>query len=134
MTQAPPDSGGVSFDTCKSSDAKRGDKSSFRTTILMLLWGQTMSNLRRRPSGPRVPVRPTEGSDEPGPEFNVTRISMPASNDPDFDQAITTGNVEFALNAYAGLRGRAGNLFFSPYSIMSALAMTYAGADRKSVV
>ena len=53
---------------------------------------------------------------------------MPASNDLHFDQAITMGNVEFALNAYAGLRSRAGNLFFSPYSIMSALAMTYAGA------
>jgi serpin B len=53
---------------------------------------------------------------------------MAAPNNPDFDQAIITGNVEFALNAYAGLRGQAGNLFLSPYSIMSALAMAMAGA------
>jgi len=37
-------------------------------------------------------------------------------------------NNEFALELYAKLRQREGNLFFSPYSISTALAMTYAGA------
>jgi serpin B len=37
-------------------------------------------------------------------------------------------NNEFAFDLYARLRERDGNLFFSPYSISSALAMTYAGA------
>jgi serpin B len=37
-------------------------------------------------------------------------------------------NNEFALALYAKLRAREGNLFFSPYSISTALAMTYAGA------
>ena len=41
---------------------------------------------------------------------------------------IVGGNNHFALQLYAKLRAREGNLFFSPYSISTALAMTYAGA------
>ncbi|MBI5032889.1 MAG: serpin family protein [Chloroflexi bacterium] len=37
-------------------------------------------------------------------------------------------NTEFALELYQKLRTSTGNLFFSPYSISMALAMTYAGA------
>jgi len=43
-------------------------------------------------------------------------------------ELITAGNNAFALELYAKLRGEQGNLFFSPYSISTALAMTYAGA------
>jgi len=43
-------------------------------------------------------------------------------------RAIVEGNNKFALELYAKLRAREGNLFFSPYSISTALAMTYAGA------
>jgi serpin B len=38
------------------------------------------------------------------------------------------GNNAFALDLYARLRGRQGNLFFSPASLSTALGMTYAGA------
>jgi serpin B len=38
------------------------------------------------------------------------------------------GNTAFALDLYAKLRTREGNLFLSPASISTALAMTYAGA------
>jgi serpin B len=38
------------------------------------------------------------------------------------------GNTKFALDLYQKLRTTEGNLFFSPYSISTALAMTYAGA------
>jgi len=41
---------------------------------------------------------------------------------------VVKGNNEFALGLYGKLRGEKGNLFFSPYSISTALAMTYAGA------
>jgi len=41
---------------------------------------------------------------------------------------IVEGNNAFALELYAKLRGAEGNLFLSPYSISTALAMTYAGA------
>lgn len=43
-------------------------------------------------------------------------------------QIIVEGNNKFALELYAKLRGGGANLFLSPYSISTALAMTYAGA------
>lgn len=42
--------------------------------------------------------------------------------------AVAAGNNAFALNLYSELRTKDGNLFFSPYSISSALAMTCSGA------
>jgi serpin B len=45
------------------------------------------------------------------------------------DQAAAVeGNNAFAVELYGQLRNRGGNLFFSPESISTALAMTYAGA------
>jgi serpin B len=41
---------------------------------------------------------------------------------------VVSGNNAFACDLYAHLAGEKGNLFFSPYSISTALAMTYAGA------
>jgi serpin B len=43
-------------------------------------------------------------------------------------QALVHGNTEFALDLYTRLAQEKGNLFFSPYSISNALAMTYDGA------
>lgn len=43
-------------------------------------------------------------------------------------EALVRGNSAFALDLYAALCAEEGNLFFSPYSISLALAMTYAGA------
>jgi serpin B len=42
--------------------------------------------------------------------------------------AIVRGNMSFSLDLYSELKKDEGNLFFSPYSISTALAMTYAGA------
>jgi serpin B len=41
--------------------------------------------------------------------------------------AVAEGSNRFAMDLYGKLRGERGNLFFSPYSISTALAMTYAG-------
>jgi serpin B len=41
---------------------------------------------------------------------------------------VARGNNSFALAVYQQLQGNPGNLFFSPYSISTALAMTYSGA------
>ncbi len=43
-------------------------------------------------------------------------------------QSLVEGNTAFALDLYGQLKADPGNLFFSPYSISTALAMTYAGA------
>jgi serine protease inhibitor len=51
---------------------------------------------------------------------------LPAGAEPDVNRLVD-GNTAFALELYSQL-DREGNLFVSPYSISSALAMTYAGA------
>lgn len=43
------------------------------------------------------------------------------------DGALVRGNNQFAFDLYARVRAREGNVFFSPYSISTALGMTYAG-------
>jgi serpin B len=61
----------------------------------------------------------------------------PAGNEPPekkeiSEEIIVQGNNAFAVELYAKLRAQEGNLFFSPYSISAALAMTHAGARGKT--
>jgi len=49
-------------------------------------------------------------------------------------ETVVRGNTEFALALYQKLRAVEGNLFFSPYSISTALAMAYAGARGNTQV
>jgi len=55
------------------------------------------------------------------------RISSPEVSRGD-QSDLAEGNGAFAFNLYQQLKEEDGNLFFSPYSISTALAMTYAGA------
>jgi serpin B len=55
------------------------------------------------------------------------RITTPQVTS-DESTALAAGNGAFAFDLYQAMRGEPGNLFYSPYSISSALAMTYAGA------
>ena len=43
-------------------------------------------------------------------------------------ESLSEGNTTFAFDLYSRLKEQEGNLFFSPYSISTCLAMTYAGA------
>jgi serpin B len=54
----------------------------------------------------------------------VVKPVVPASD----GEALVAGNNGFALDLYGRIRATPGNLFYSPYSVSSALAMTYAGA------
>jgi serpin B len=54
------------------------------------------------------------------------RITAPVASQADLT-AVVDGNNTFAFDAYQQIKGDE-NLFFSPYSISLALAMTYAGA------
>jgi serpin B len=47
-------------------------------------------------------------------------------------QLVADGNNRFAFDLYAQLRQKEGNLFFSPYSAHTALAMTATGARGKT--
>ena len=51
-----------------------------------------------------------------------------AEKDSAVPNSIVSGNTAFALGLYSVLKKEKGNLFFSPYSISAALAMTYGGA------
>ena len=59
--------------------------------------------------------------------FFLSSSSIFAKTNSDL-QTIIKGNSDFGFDLYQRLKGEKGNLFFSPYSISTALAMTYAGA------
>ncbi len=54
--------------------------------------------------------------------------SSPAAPVPAQVTTLAASNNAFACALYAQLKTQDGNLFFSPFSVSSALAMTYAGA------
>jgi len=55
-------------------------------------------------------------------------LDKTTANEKTDKQLIVAGNNKFALELYAKLCSEEGNLFFSPYSISTALAMAHAGA------
>lgn len=59
------------------------------------------------------------------------RITSPDANKADIS-TLVEGNSAFAFNLHQALRDKDGNLFYSPYSISLALAMTYAGARSET--
>ncbi len=59
------------------------------------------------------------------------RITSPATNQEDVS-TLVQGNDAFALDLYKNLKNAEGNLFYSPYSISEALAMTYGGARTET--
>ncbi|MBA3396298.1 MAG: serpin family protein [Deltaproteobacteria bacterium] len=58
---------------------------------------------------------------------NLPRDMNPAVTDTELAELVT-GNTAFAADLYRQVRTRPGNLFMSPHSISTTLAMTYAGA------
>ena len=72
-------------------------------------------------------------ADKPG---CIVASSKQRIQNPDVPAADTAelvkGNSNFAFGLYQQLRGEPGNLFYSPYSISLALAMTWAGAKGQT--
>ena len=59
----------------------------------------------------------------------ILAASSASAKSSDLDEtALVRGNTAFALELYNQLKDEPGNLFLSPHSISTALAMTYAGA------
>jgi len=59
------------------------------------------------------------------------RVTSPDVASSDLDDLVR-GNGAFAFDLYQAIREENGNLFYSPYSISLALAMTYAGARSRT--
>ena len=96
----------------------------------------------------KVPTPPKQITESPPPPFlNVSKVPIgPVWNQPTLAFSTTTaptaptstaadvaavvsGNNQFAYDLYGTLnQSNTGNMVFSPYSISTALAMTYAGA------
>ncbi len=68
------------------------------------------------------PVKPVEAI-----KSDISRDTQPVV-DENSVTAIATGNNAFAFDLLRQLQTETGNVFYSPYSISSALAMTWAGA------
>ena len=58
--------------------------------------------------------------------------NVPYKGDKDDVKTLVRGNNEFAFDLYQRLSQEKGNVVFSPYSISTALAMTYGGARGKT--
>ncbi len=83
----------------------------------------------------RAPVRPVSGIESHVP--GVVRHADAAGPPRDATaarSAVVEGINRFAVDLYQQLRRGKGNLFFSPCSISTALAMTYAGAAGGTAV
>ncbi|NQT73880.1 MAG: serpin family protein, partial [Chloroflexi bacterium] len=80
---------------------------------------------------PTPTVNPTP-TQTPTPTVNptptVTTIPTPESE----LEELVSGNNAFAFDLYSEMQSEDGNLFFSPFSISTALAMTYAGAQGET--
>ena len=66
--------------------------------------------------------------------LGISPLANALPKEPQDEMEIVEGNTEFAFDLYARIKDDpdikedGGNLFFSPYSISTALAMTWAGA------
>ena len=69
-------------------------------------------------------------------EIPEVRSDLDRDLDPDITVAqlatVVDGNTTFAADLYRAVHGKPGNLFMSPHSISTALAMTYAGANSST--
>lgn len=73
----------------------------------------------------------TGGPDIPEVKSDVERDLAPDVSASEY-QALVAGNTAFAADLYRQVSEKPGNLFMSPHSISTALAMTYAGANSST--
>ncbi|MBU0979576.1 MAG: serpin family protein, partial [Nanoarchaeota archaeon] len=80
------------------------------------------------PLPPKPPLPPDgPAPTDPGDITPPTPPPPPPDDEVVFDSVVDSNN-QFALDLYSRYKEKEGNVFFSPFSISSALAMTYEGA------
>jgi serpin B len=85
--------------------------------IVSVLMATLMLGLAACPRASAGELIKSDKQRDTAPEVNESELAT-----------LVDGNSAFAFNLYQQLRDKEGNLFYSPYSISLALAMTYAGA------
>ena len=75
-----------------------------------------------------IPGKPGNEADKDVLVSELPRAEIEDIPAEEVDQ-LAEGNTRFALDLYQQIRSEPGNLFYSPYSISAALAMTYVGAE-----
>ena len=108
-----------------------------RRTLSLLLALSSLAAIgctTTNPSEPNdPPVEECHDASTPGCVVSsaLSRDTSPSVAQPDL-AAVAEGNTQLALDLYQQLRAAPGNFFYSPYSISSALAMTWAGARTQT--
>ena len=104
-------------------------RSQTRKAALILLLACLTTNLAA--CAPGVQATPQENPPQNVVllQSKIQRETSPAADTQELKD-LAAGNSAFAFDLYQVLRGKPGNLFYSPYSLSIALAMTYAGARR----
>ncbi len=94
-----------------------------------LRWGGGIITRTTQATAPPTSQTPTLPAPTPAEEqrSDRKRTNSPRATSQDL-KALVAGNNAFALDLYRALRNGDGNLFYSPFSISQALAMTLAGA------
>ena len=102
-----------------------------RFTFLLSLFTALAFGLTGCLNAADEPAKKPEGAGNQ-PKDEPAQKPEGAGNQPKVDpadmKALVEGNNEFAFDLYKQLRKKEGNKFFSPYSISTALGMTFAGA------
>ncbi len=95
-----------------------------KDTWLRLLTVLVLLSLVSCANGSGIPMNQSSVSEIKSEKLRVTTPTVDRAN----LTQLASGNSAFAFDLYQSLRKQNGNLFYSPYSISLALAMTYAGA------
>ena len=117
-----------------------------RNEVVPLLTSGTTAPDSKRDRTAKAPTEtqhrvPLDSNRTPGAlvrDPNLDRFRVPHARLSESAQArrhgkdLVRGNSAFAVDLYRQLSHREGNLFFSPHSISTALAMTYAGARENT--
>jgi serpin B len=103
-----------------------------KAAFLVVLAGLIISGCAGNPTPEGTKMVPPTESTKAAPQKIALKSDKARIENPQVPEANLTvlenGNRAFALALYQQLTSQNGNLFYSPYSISLALAMTYAGA------
>jgi len=97
-------------------------------TFSILLYGCEQQRPSKEPITPTTTEPPiTKPADQPQLPADDTGATSEGVN------SVIDANNQFAFDFYSNLKGKEeGNIFFSPYSISTVLAMTYEGAHGET--